>query len=997
MNRMLYLEALESRVLLSDGAGVEPPEADPPVTVDVTLDPVFDALGFQPEIVQGFGDLVLDPDTGTMQPEYGWTYGIFDTGASPVTLSYKDQEGEDFGGGLSLPGLELPILVEGGAGAEGVGGELWGDVSVPLTFTADGLHAWEIVWEDPGTGEGFPIPSANWDTAAAVPGIQTFVGDSVGSPILPSLAGTPILAPSPTHPSGAAALVAPQGFAMDFSILIPGFVIYMPDLWFVDAGMHLAPGTDPGTGAPTTTDVLVFDTVMIGEDNIAAPGSDMSVSPSPAIAGISAADEGSTSVDRTLLLDTGAMLTVISTDMALDLNLDLSTPEFDLDVAGAAGTTTLPGYVVDHLALPARNGDMLNFYDAQVYIYDVGYGIDGLLGMNLFNQAHEFLYDPHVDPRFEITYLLDPWAGMSDLEIEMNQLFLQALYLGDGTGTSGLAFGADYLGSPLTAKPDLLATSFDAQEPLAWNQTFDLDITIANDGNAAAAASTAKVYLSQNGYISTSDVFLGDVAVGAIAAGGSVDISASVTMPGSPPAGFNPTGHYYIGVISDGGEVLDEWDETNNANEGSYRDWDRVYVFGGDPDLVGTAFDAPTAAEWGDGITVDLTVDNDGTAAAGASTASIYMSSNGYISSADYLLDTVAVGGIAAGGSLALNNVPLTLPGSAPAGFTAADDVTIGVIYDTGSVVAESDETNNANEGMALDMDRVLITPGGPDLVGTSFNSDEPLRWGDTFDIDATVKNLGPGATSTNATVHFYASVNGYISTADELLGSTTVGPLAAGASATITNYSVTLPGAAPAGFASDGLVYIGMIIDRDDAILEESETNNANRGNGLDMDPVYVRTGLPDMVGTSFTPDAGTTEAEPLAWGDSFNVSVDVTNEGINDVSAFVVRIFISVNGYISTSDYLLTSATVFDLDAGDTRTIDFALTLPGSAPAGFSDGPVFIGIVIDPAESVAELDETNNANEGDGVDMDLIWITSPAGAPLIEGTDEVFADGGV
>ena len=101
MNRMLYLEALESRVLLSDGAGVEPPEADPPVTVDVTLDPVFDALGFQPEIVQGWGDLVLDADTGTMQPEYGWTYGIFDTGASPITLSYKDQEGENLGGGLT--------------------------------------------------------------------------------------------------------------------------------------------------------------------------------------------------------------------------------------------------------------------------------------------------------------------------------------------------------------------------------------------------------------------------------------------------------------------------------------------------------------------------------------------------------------------------------------------------------------------------------------------------------------------------------------------------------------------------------------------------------------------------------------------------------------------------------------------------------------------------------------------------------------------------------
>ena len=131
MNRFLQVEALESRVLLStffseasaqwladysagiqNAPGVQPVASGPAGSavvldsIDVQMVPELDAIGFQPIILQGFQD-----------PEY-FTFGIFDTGASPVTISFQDQSlFEMFGG-------DLAIKVWGGAVAQGVGGEL---------------------------------------------------------------------------------------------------------------------------------------------------------------------------------------------------------------------------------------------------------------------------------------------------------------------------------------------------------------------------------------------------------------------------------------------------------------------------------------------------------------------------------------------------------------------------------------------------------------------------------------------------------------------------------------------------------------------------------------------------------------------------------------------------------------------------------------------------------------------------------------------------------
>lgn len=126
--RRLALERLEARAMLERGVLVLPDGS-----VEITLDADFDVFGFHAETYQAFdGRAAL---------------GIFDTGASVITFSALDQEVFRFFGD------PIPIKVPGGAVAEGVGGVLVGDVSMPGTILVDGAHIGSVTIDR----EGWPV------------------------------------------------------------------------------------------------------------------------------------------------------------------------------------------------------------------------------------------------------------------------------------------------------------------------------------------------------------------------------------------------------------------------------------------------------------------------------------------------------------------------------------------------------------------------------------------------------------------------------------------------------------------------------------------------------------------------------------------------------------------------------------------------------------------------------------------------------------------------
>lgn len=85
---------------------------------------------------------------------------------------------------------------------------------------------------------------------------------------------------------------------------------------------------------------------------------------------------------RSFLLDTGAQITFISTELAQAIGVDLANPVDSLPVVGA-GTCdmTIQGYYIDKMVIPTRQNVSLVFLQPLVYVLDVP-GIDGGIGSN---------------------------------------------------------------------------------------------------------------------------------------------------------------------------------------------------------------------------------------------------------------------------------------------------------------------------------------------------------------------------------------------------------------------------------------------------------------------------------------------------------------------------------------------------------------------------------------------------------------------------------------
>lgn len=364
------LERLEGRQLLAD--------------LTVALDPALDQSGTQVLVTQSYNDL----DHTTLGP--------FDTGSSAIALSHADQT--NFVEGL---GQGVPIKVDGGATVGGIGGTAVADVSEPSTIRADGLHALQMTI-DPDVG--LIHFDYQFDATSAAAQALALVGNPFGDLYRPpTVAGTPILAPSPDHPDGLAARVDMRGAQLDFSAAVPGLVLTLPDLHFV------APGTPLDATADTTAAVTV-PLALVGADSTANPGDAASTAPIPAQPDVALAVGAGRLAHQAFAFDTGAQVTVISTAEATALGLDLALPETTVTVQGAAGDVTVPGFTLDELDLPLTDGGTLRFTHVPVYVLDLGGGVDGLLGMNLFDTASALLYDPYnpAGPSLSLAFRATP-------------------------------------------------------------------------------------------------------------------------------------------------------------------------------------------------------------------------------------------------------------------------------------------------------------------------------------------------------------------------------------------------------------------------------------------------------------------------------------------------------------------------------------------------------------------------------------------------------------
>ncbi len=102
-------------------------------------------------------------------------------------------------------------------------------------------------------------------------------------------------------------------------------------------------------------------------------------------------DGTNSAIDRNrFMLDTGAQITVVGTNVGARLGLNPNDPDFEVDVQDVTGYISIePGFYLDSLEIAAL-GEWLRFTNVPVVMLDVsspeGGFLDGIIGMNLFTE-----------------------------------------------------------------------------------------------------------------------------------------------------------------------------------------------------------------------------------------------------------------------------------------------------------------------------------------------------------------------------------------------------------------------------------------------------------------------------------------------------------------------------------------------------------------------------------------------------------------------------------
>jgi subtilisin family serine protease/subtilase family serine protease len=356
----------------------------------------------------------------------------------------------------------------------------------------------------------------------------------------------------------------------------------------------------------------------------------------------------------------------------------------------------------------------------------------------------------------------------------------------ESSETNNTKFATLYIG------PDLVVTTATAPLSATPGATIVVSDTTANQGGGAAAPSTTQYFLSSNATYEATDVLLGSRPVSGLAAGGSESGSASVVVPST-----TPTGVYYVIARADGGSAVPETTETNNTRTSGQM---KIGA-----DLVITAGTAPAAAGAGTTIVVSDTTTNQGTGGAGASATGYYLSANALLDGADVQIGSRAVPVLAAGASNS-GSASLQIPASTPTGTYY-----VIAVADAANAVAETLENNNT---------RLLMVRIGPDLTITAASAAASAVAGTTVAASDTTSNVGGGSAAVSTT-YYYLSINAVFDSSDVLIGTRSVGTVAAGASDT---GSTTLT--VPAGTAA-GTYYIVVMADGPQSVPETTEVNN--------------------------------------------------------------------------------------------------------------------------------------------------------------------------
>ncbi len=481
--------------------------------------------------------------------------------------------------------------------------------------------------------------------------------------------------------------------------------------------------------------------------------------------------------------------------------------------------------------------------------------------------------------------------------------------------------------------PDLIVS---ALSTASSGSTITVTDTTKNQGVISAADSTTKFYLSTDLSFDAGDVLLGSRAIPSLAAGATSTASTTLTIPAGTAGGS-----YYIIAKADADSLVSEVNEGNNAKASG------AFIVG--PDLIVSTLFAPSTTGAGSTVIVSNTTKNQGVTSSGASTTKFYLSTDTSLDSADALLGSRAVAGLATGGT-SVESTSLSIPAA-----TTPGSYYIIAQADADGAVTESNEGNNTLASNAFTI--------GADLIVSALTAPSTGIPGSTVTVTGTTTNQGGGSAGASTT-KFYLSTNTTFDATDIFLGSRAVPSLAPGAASSAST-ALTIP----AG-VQGGSYYVIAQADADNAVAEFNESNNTAFSTAISIGP--------DLIVSKVS--------APPASGAGLTISVTDTtkNQGVASAGASTNKFYLSSDTILDSGDVLLGSRAIPALGPGVSDTGSATLTIP----AATTTGSYYVIAQADADNAVTEFNEGNNvtvSSQAIAIGPDLIvWLDLPASSSL-------------
>ncbi|ELS04880.1 CARDB domain-containing protein [Xenococcus sp. PCC 7305] len=562
-----------------------------------------------------------------------------------------------------------------------------------------------------------------------------------------------------------------------------------------------------------------------------------------------------------------------------------------------------------------------------------------------------------------------------------------------------------------------------------------IEYAAANLSQVASSPFSAGFYLSNNEYISTSDVQIGsyEFSNGLAAQGNSGIIQHSVTLPDadSPFWKYKGNGTYFIGAIADPGNAHPEYTQVNNSNLGYKIDSDAHAISGITfTDLVGSHF-AANPADGGFRLTpgglvsIDYQIGNQEARGAGPFDIEFFLSSNPYISHNDALVGSHRIESLNGFTKTDILNGTFALPDASHEIWSQFDGTYyLGMIIDGVQQVNELSHRNNQNQGQHLDSDTVEIIAtnigGGDsslaDLIGVDLSitdgisENNVVEPGEEIEVKYSVLNAGGNYAPFFANEFFivrrdlidsiqnlsvadvnYDSIQNLFG--DEGSAFIQLEPYAFTGQQDIT---LRIPENISAGHYA-----VVMQTDVFDEVFEANEFNNI----------IYTDVSIegPDLYNEHLSLEEDFTEDNPLIPGETFTAEYEVVNGGTHDIPFFATHFYliteefktrnseiafsdIEYNPNINSPDFDPNSDPLFTdvfplygdefseviaLGAGhstDRQTIELEIPEDYNIPSG----KYYLGVQSDVFDEVDEPNELNNSLFSQTLDYVEVYVGS-------------------